>query len=67
MDYKELTSNNKRSKIVEINNKKTVAKRTFLFCTTFGYNSVGSEILYDNFRQALTKEEKWINKQGEEK
>ena len=51
---------NKRSKIVEINKTRVIAKRTFLFTTTMENNSVGAEILYDNLFAAITGEEEWM-------
>lgn len=57
----ELTSNNKKSKIVEINNNRVIAKRIFLFTTTMGDNSVGDEKLYNDFNAALIGEAEWMN------
>lgn len=57
----ELTNNDKKSKIVEINNHRIIAKRTFLFTTTMGNNSVGNEIIYDNFEAALKEETEWTS------
>jgi len=58
----ESANGNKKSKIVEINRNKIIAKRTFLFTTTMGNNSVGNEILYDNLFAAITGEEEWLKK-----
>jgi len=57
----ELTNSDRKSKIVEIGNNKIIAKRTFLFSTTMGKNSVGNEISYNDFNTALIGEEEWIN------
>jgi len=56
----ESVNGNKKSKIVEINRNKIIAKRTFLFTTPMGNNSVGNEILYDNLFAAITGEEEWL-------